>query len=56
MLDDPFATLDDDELTAVLDRVAKLADAVQVVVVSEREAAVAWAAQIGSERALVHSG
>lgn len=55
VLDDPFAGLDDDELTHVLDRVARLADAVQVVLVTEREAAVAWAAQIGSERALVHS-
>jgi hypothetical protein len=55
VLDDPFAGLDDDELTRVLDRVARLADAVQIIVVTEREAAVAWAAQIGSERALVHS-
>lgn len=55
VLDDPFAVLDDDELTHVLDRVVRLADAVQVVVVTDREAAVAWAAQIGSEKALVHS-
>ncbi|WP_426572558.1 hypothetical protein [Aquihabitans sp. McL0605] len=55
VLDDPFAVLDDDELTSVLDRLVRLADAVQVVLVSDREAAVAWAAQIGSERALVHS-
>ena len=56
VLDDPFAVLDDDELTTVLDRLVRLADAVQVVVVTDREAAVAWAAQIGSEKALVHSG
>ena len=55
VLDDPFAVLDDDELNTVLDRLARLADAVQVVLVTDREAAVAWAAQIGSERALVHS-
>ncbi len=55
VLDDPFAVLDDDELTNVLDRLVRLADAVQVVVVTDREAAVAWAAQIGSEKALVHS-
>ncbi|MCB0970813.1 MAG: hypothetical protein KDA97_04755 [Acidimicrobiales bacterium] len=56
VLDDPFAVLDDDELTTILDRVVRLSGAVQVVLVSDREAAVAWAAQIGSERALVHSG
>lgn len=55
VLDDPFAVLDDDELTTVLDRVARLAGAVQVILVTDREAAVAWAAQIGSERALVHA-
>jgi hypothetical protein len=53
VLDDPFGVLDDDELNRVLDRVARLADAVQVVLVTDREAAVAWAAQAGSERALV---
>lgn len=56
VLDDPFGVLDDDELHHVLDRLARLADAVQVVLVSDREAAVAWAAQAGSEHALVHSG
>ncbi len=56
VLDDPFGVLDDDEVTRVLDRLVRLADAVQVVLISDREAAVAWAAQIGSERALVHSG
>ncbi|MCU1372170.1 MAG: hypothetical protein JWO77_3364, partial [Ilumatobacteraceae bacterium] len=55
VLDDPFGALDDDELTQVLDRVVRLAGAVQVVVITDREAAVAWAAQIGSEQALVHS-
>ena len=55
VLDDPFAVLDDDELTSVLDRLVRLAGAVQVVLVTDREAAVAWAAQIGSEQALVHS-
>lgn len=55
VLDDPFRTLDDDELTGILDRLARLAGAVQIVLVTEREAAVAWAAQAGSERALVWS-
>jgi hypothetical protein len=55
VLDDPFTVLDDDEVTKVLDRLARLADAVQVILITDREAAVAWAAQIGSERALVHS-
>ena len=55
VLDEPFAVLDDDELTTVLDRLARLADAVQIVLVTDREAAVAWAAQAGSERALVRS-
>jgi ParB family chromosome partitioning protein len=56
VLDDPFAILDDDELGRVLDRLGRMADAVQIVLVTEREAAVAWAAQAGSERALVVSG
>jgi len=55
VLDDPFSVLDEDELTRVLNRVARLADAVQVVLVTDQEAAVAWAAQIGSDRALVHT-
>ncbi|MCB0960999.1 MAG: hypothetical protein KDB04_15940, partial [Acidimicrobiales bacterium] len=55
VLDEPFAVLDDDELTSVLDRLARLADAVQIVLVTDREAAVAWAAQAGSQRALVRS-
>lgn len=55
VLDDPFTVLDDDELSNVLDRVARLADAVQVVLVTDREAAVAWAAQAGSDKALVHT-
>lgn len=56
VLDDPFGVLDDDELSRVLDRVGGLADAVQVIVITDREAAVAWAAQAGSERALVTPG
>ncbi|HWJ98513.1 MAG TPA: hypothetical protein VNQ33_10165, partial [Acidimicrobiales bacterium] len=55
VLDDPFTVLDDDEVTNVLDRLVRLADAVQVIVITDREAAVAWAAQIGSEKALVHT-
>ncbi|MEZ5205217.1 MAG: hypothetical protein R2701_12805 [Acidimicrobiales bacterium] len=55
VLDDPFSVLDDDELMGVLDRLARLADAVQIVLVTDREAAVAWAAQAGSDRALVIS-
>lgn len=55
VLDDPFPALEDDEVTRVLDRVTRLADAVQLVVVSDREAVVAWAAQAGSDRVLVTS-
>jgi hypothetical protein len=55
VLDDPFAGLDDAEVAKVLDRLSSLADAVQVVVVTDREAALVWAAQIGSEKALVHA-
>jgi chromosome segregation protein len=51
VLDDPFAALGDDEMSEVLDRLARLAGAVQVVLVTDREAAAAWAARVGDELA-----
>jgi hypothetical protein len=54
VLDDPFGVLDDDEVAGVLERLSLLAEAVQIIVVTERAAAVAWASQAGPERALVH--
>lgn len=43
VLDDPFGALDDDEVTIVLDRLVRLAQASQVVIVSDRPAVRAWA-------------
>ncbi|MEZ5179898.1 MAG: hypothetical protein R2746_16895 [Acidimicrobiales bacterium] len=43
VLDDPFAVLHDDEVGPVLDRVLQLAGAVQVVILSDRDAVAAWA-------------
>jgi hypothetical protein len=53
VLDDPFAALDDDDVARVLDRVASLAGAVQVVLVSDRDVIVDWAGSLGPERAAV---
>ena len=53
VLAEPFATLTDDEVTAVLGKVATMASAVQVVVISDRPAIVAWASDLGPERAAV---
>lgn len=44
VLDDPFGALDDDEVVIVLDRLGRLAQASQVVIVSDRPAVRAWAA------------
>ncbi len=43
VLDDPFAVLHDDEIAPVLDRVLQVAGAVQVVVLSDRDAVATWA-------------
>lgn len=43
VLDDPFTVLSDDEVVQVLDRLASMAGAVQVIVVSDRPAIVHWA-------------
>jgi hypothetical protein len=53
VLDDPFAAFTDDEVTQVLDRLASMAGAVQVVVVSNRAAVVDWATR-GDEPVAVH--
>jgi ABC-type bacteriocin/lantibiotic exporter with double-glycine peptidase domain len=53
VLDDPFAALGDDEMAQVLDRLARLADVVQVVLVTDREAAAQWAERIGPATARV---
>lgn len=54
VLDDPFAALDDPEVTSVLDRLAQIAGAVQVVVVSDRPAVASWAEALGPDRVGVH--
>jgi hypothetical protein len=43
VLDDPFAVLHDDEIAPVLDRVLQVAGAVQVVILSDRDAVASWA-------------
>ena len=53
VLDDPFTALDDDEVAGVLDRVIQLAGAVQVILVTDRDAVSDWANALGSERAHV---
>lgn len=50
VLDDPFTALTDDEVPALLDRLAQMAGAVQVVVVSDRAAVAAWAESVGPDR------
>lgn len=55
VLDDPFVALDDHEATLVLDRLAQMAGAVQVVVISDREAVATWAAGYGPARVGVHA-
>ena len=56
VLDDPFAMLDDSEVANVLDDLVRLCGAIQVVVVSDRKAIAEWAAGIGPDRVLVHTG
>lgn len=53
VLDEPFAALADHEVAPVLDRVAQMAGAVQVVVFSDRVAVADWAAIAGPKRAAV---
>ena len=53
VLDDPFGAFTGKEITRVLDRVAQLAGAVQVIVVSDDDAVLAWARAAGAERAAV---
>jgi hypothetical protein len=55
VLDDPFRVLEDDEVGRVLDRVAKLAAAVQVVLISNDDAVASWAHAVGPEHASVHA-
>ncbi|QXC62305.1 hypothetical protein KSP35_05735 [Aquihabitans sp. G128] len=55
VLDDPFPVLDDAEVTRVLDRLAGIAGAVQVVVISDRAAVADWAAGLGADRVGVHA-
>ncbi|MCU1497131.1 MAG: hypothetical protein JWM47_1084, partial [Acidimicrobiales bacterium] len=56
VLDHPFPALDDDEVTRVLDRLAQMAGAVQVVLFSDRPAVAEWAARLGPDRVGVHAG
>ncbi len=55
VLDDPFAALRDDEVGRVLDQLAQLGGAVQLVVVSDRPAVANWAAGLGPDRVAVHA-
>ncbi|MBX3314970.1 MAG: hypothetical protein KF906_11685 [Actinobacteria bacterium] len=45
VLDDPFGVLDDEEVTMVLDRLVRLAQTSQIVIVTERPSILAWAAE-----------
>ncbi len=54
VLDDPFPALRDDEVAKVLDHLAQIAGAVQVVMVSDRSAVVDWAEAVGSTRVGIH--
>jgi hypothetical protein len=51
VLDDPFSVVPDDEVGGVLDRLIRMASAVQVVVVSDRPAIRVWADSLGAEHA-----
>jgi hypothetical protein len=51
VLDDPFAALDDAGVATILERIAAMSGAVQVVVVSDRPAVGDWALAAGPERA-----
>ncbi len=56
VLDDPFAVLDDTEVVTVLDHLALLGGAVQLVVVSDRPVIATWAAGLSADRVLVRAG
>ena len=51
LLDDALAALDEDQLTHVLGRLERMADAVQVIVVSDDPRATSWATAVGLDRA-----
>ena len=51
VLDEPFAALADDEIPQVMDRVVQMSGAVQVVVLSDRDAVAVWAASVTPDRA-----
>jgi hypothetical protein len=51
LLDDALVGLDEDQVGHLLGRLERMADAVQVIVVSEDEVASAWAEAAGPERA-----
>jgi hypothetical protein len=53
LLDDALSGLDDDDLVHVLGRLERMADAVQVIVISDDPRAAAWADLTGPERAAV---
>lgn len=53
VLDDPFTALTDDEVPILLDRLAQMAGAVQVVVVSDRSAVLAWAELVSPDHVSV---
>ncbi len=53
VLDDPFDVLEDAEIGSVLDKVAAVAGAVQLVIFSDREAIARWASDLGPSHANV---
>lgn len=53
VLDDPFPALHDDEVGPVLDRLLPVTGAVQIVVLSDREAVARWAAGLAPDRVAV---
>ena len=53
LLDDALGGLDEDQLVHVLGRLERMADAVQVIVVSDDPRAASWAVAAGQDRAAV---
>lgn len=53
VLDDPFGVLDDEEVVMALDRLARMAPANQIVLVSNRPAILAWARTQTDDRAVL---
>lgn len=53
VLDEPFDTLDDDEVIDVLTRLARFSDLAQIVVATERPAIARWASALGPAHAAV---